>query len=92
MHVEYLDGEPETYVLPVVFVPGVAGDRLVDDHPAAALVLVDPSARATRACSSTRTGSPATGARCVDARRAGGGIRTELGSMAGAPGAIDPAR
>ena len=41
VHVEYLDGEPETYVLPVVFVPGVAGERLIEDHPAAALAIVE---------------------------------------------------
>jgi maltose alpha-D-glucosyltransferase/alpha-amylase len=43
IQVEYLDGEPEMYVLPFAFVPGSAGDRLVDDHPAAALTIVRPA-------------------------------------------------
>jgi maltose alpha-D-glucosyltransferase/alpha-amylase len=42
VRVEYRDGEPDTYVLPMVFVPGAAGDRLVDDHRAAAIVRVVP--------------------------------------------------
>ena len=86
VHVEYVDGEPDTYVLPVAFVPGVAGERLVDDHPAAALALVDPA-----------TGDPGV---LVDAHWLPGygrallstlarrrRIRTELGSVAGVPGA-----
>src|SRR4051812_18850697 len=40
VRVEYLDGEPETYVLPVTFLAGPAGQRLVEDHPAAALAFV----------------------------------------------------
>ena len=43
VEVEYLDGEPETYVLPIAFVPGAAGERFIEDHPGAALTLVEPT-------------------------------------------------
>ena len=43
VRVEYLDGEPDIYVLPIAFVPGSAGERLVEEHPAAVLALVQPA-------------------------------------------------
>jgi maltose alpha-D-glucosyltransferase/alpha-amylase len=43
VRVEYLDGEPDTYVVPVTFLAGPAGQRLVEDQPAAALAIVRPS-------------------------------------------------
>jgi maltose alpha-D-glucosyltransferase/alpha-amylase len=35
--VEYLDGEPDFYSLPLAFAPGERGERLAEDHPQAAL-------------------------------------------------------
>jgi maltose alpha-D-glucosyltransferase / alpha-amylase len=43
VRVDYRDGEPDTYLLPMTFVPGHAGDRLAEEHPAAALVRVRSS-------------------------------------------------
>jgi maltose alpha-D-glucosyltransferase / alpha-amylase len=48
LRVEYLDGEPETYVLPVTFLAGAAGQRLVEDQPAAALAILRPGGGAQR--------------------------------------------
>ncbi len=42
VRVEYRDAEPDTYVLPMAFAPGAAGDRLAEDHRAAAIVRVRP--------------------------------------------------
>ncbi len=43
VRVDYRDGEPDTYVLPMAFVPGHAGERLAEEHAAAALVRVTSS-------------------------------------------------
>jgi maltose alpha-D-glucosyltransferase/alpha-amylase len=43
VRIEYLDGEPDTYVVPVTFVAGAAGQRLLDDQPTAALAMVRPA-------------------------------------------------
>jgi maltose alpha-D-glucosyltransferase/alpha-amylase len=43
VRVEYRDGEPDTYLLPLVFVPGTAGERLLEDHPSAVVARVRPS-------------------------------------------------
>ncbi len=40
IRVDYLEGESSTYVLPLAFVSGAVGDRLVEDQPAAVLALV----------------------------------------------------
>ena len=86
VHVEYLDGEPETYVLPVVFVPGVAGERLIDDHPAAALAIVE---RATGEAGVLVDAHwlPGYGRALLSTLARRRRIRTELGSVAGVPGA-----
>jgi maltose alpha-D-glucosyltransferase/alpha-amylase len=42
VRVEYLDGDPDTYVLPVTFVTGSVGQRLAEDHPAAGLAMLRP--------------------------------------------------
>jgi maltose alpha-D-glucosyltransferase/alpha-amylase len=41
--VEYLDGEPERYLLPVTYVEGEAADALAQDHPEGVLALLTPS-------------------------------------------------
>jgi maltose alpha-D-glucosyltransferase/alpha-amylase len=43
VRVEYLDGDPDIYVLPVTFLPGAEGQRLVEDQPAAALAILRPA-------------------------------------------------
>jgi maltose alpha-D-glucosyltransferase/alpha-amylase len=43
VRVEYLDGEPDTYVVPVTFLQGAAGQRVLDDQPMAALAMVRPA-------------------------------------------------
>ncbi|HEX4777234.1 MAG TPA: putative maltokinase, partial [Acidimicrobiia bacterium] len=40
VRVEYLDGEPDTYVLPLAFAAGEAGEIVCHDHPSAALARV----------------------------------------------------
>ncbi|MBV8950034.1 MAG: putative maltokinase, partial [Actinobacteria bacterium] len=37
VRVEYLDGEPETYAVPLAFATGADGDAVLHDHPAATL-------------------------------------------------------
>jgi maltose alpha-D-glucosyltransferase/alpha-amylase len=41
VRVEYADGEPETYALPLAFVPGNAGIRMADENHAGVLFRVD---------------------------------------------------
>ena len=86
VHVEYLDGEPETYVLPVVFVPGVAGERLIEDHPAAVLAIVE---RATGEAGILVDAHwlPGYGRALLSTLARRRRVRTELGSVAGVPGA-----
>ena len=43
VRVEYLDGEPDTYVVPVTFLPGAVGQRLIEEQPSAALAIVRPA-------------------------------------------------
>ncbi len=40
VRVDYSEGEPETYVLPLAFVPGAAGDRLAEEQRTAAVLRV----------------------------------------------------
>jgi maltose alpha-D-glucosyltransferase/alpha-amylase len=40
VRVEYADGDPETYALPLAFVPGTAGLRMADDNHPSVLVMV----------------------------------------------------
>ena len=86
VHVEYLDGEPETYVLPVVFVPGVAGERLIEDHPAAGCAIVE---RATGEAGILVDAHwlPGYGRALLSTLARRRRVRTELGSVAGVPGA-----
>ncbi len=47
VNVEYLDGEPDRYLLPVIHLAGQAAEGLLQDHPEAALALTtDPSGEA----------------------------------------------
>ncbi len=41
--VEYLDGEPERYLLPVTYVEGEQADAIAQDHPEAVLALLTPT-------------------------------------------------
>jgi maltose alpha-D-glucosyltransferase/alpha-amylase len=43
VHVEYLEAEPETYMLPVTFVQGEQADALAQDHPECVMALLSPS-------------------------------------------------
>jgi maltose alpha-D-glucosyltransferase/alpha-amylase len=91
VRVEYLDGEPDTYVLPVAFVPAVAAERLIEDHPAAALALVQTHARGTEADEAgvlvDAHWLPGYGRALLSLLARRRRIRTELGSVAGVPGA-----
>jgi maltose alpha-D-glucosyltransferase/alpha-amylase len=40
VRVDYREGEADTYLLPMAFVPGTAGERLAEEQPAAALARV----------------------------------------------------
>ncbi len=44
VQVEYADGEPETYVIPLTAATGVAADRVLADHMHAAIAWVDVAA------------------------------------------------
>src|SRR5262249_51773837 len=39
-HVDYTDGEPEIYSLPLVFVPGEEGERVVVDSPNSVVIRI----------------------------------------------------
>jgi maltose alpha-D-glucosyltransferase/alpha-amylase len=43
VNVEYLEGEPERYLLPVTYVEGEQADALAQDHPEAVVALLTPS-------------------------------------------------
>jgi maltose alpha-D-glucosyltransferase/alpha-amylase len=47
VNVEYLEGEPERYLLPVTFVQGEAADALLRDHPEAAFAILSSPSGAT---------------------------------------------
>ena len=91
VHVEYLDGEPETYVLPVAFVPGAAGERFIEDHPAAALALVR-TARPEKRGARRRALAARLRMRVLSTLARRRRVRTELGSVAGVPGASSRVR
>ena len=40
VHVEYLEGEPERYLLPVTYLEGAAADALAQDHPEAVISML----------------------------------------------------
>jgi len=44
VRVDYLDGEPETYALPLAWVPAAAGDRFAEEHPAAVVARLETAA------------------------------------------------
>ena len=77
---------PRPTCSPSSFVPGVAGERFIEDHPGRRARARRTADRTKRACSSTRTGCPATGARVMSTLARRRRIRTELGSVAGVPG------
>jgi maltose alpha-D-glucosyltransferase/alpha-amylase len=85
VRVEYLDGEPATYVLPFAHVPGIAGERLVEDQPAAALALVQ-TATGEQGVLVDAHWLPGYGHALLSLLARRRRIRTELGSVAGVPG------
>ncbi len=86
VRVEYLDGEPETYVMPVTFIGGAAGQRLVEDEPAAAVAILRPAEGETGLLIDAHwvPGFGAALAQLVARRRQ---LRGEHGSLAGVPSA-----
>jgi maltose alpha-D-glucosyltransferase/alpha-amylase len=86
VRVEYLDGEPDTYVLPVAFVPGAAGEHLIEDQPGAALALIDPEQGEAGVLVDAHW-LPGYGRALLSTLARRRRIRTELGSVAGVPGA-----
>jgi maltose alpha-D-glucosyltransferase/alpha-amylase len=84
VRVEYLDGEPETYVMPVTFVAGAAGQRLVEDQPSAAIAILRPAEGETGLLVDAHwiPGFGAAFAQLVARRRQ---LRGEHGSLVGAP-------
>ncbi|MGH8977773.1 MAG: maltose alpha-D-glucosyltransferase [Acidimicrobiia bacterium] len=85
VRVEYLDGEPDTYVLPVAFVPGAAGARLIEDHPSSALALVQPATGEAGVLVDAHW-LPGYGRALLSTLARRRRIRTEVGSVAGVPG------
>ncbi len=47
-HIDYAEGEPETYVLPLSVVPEAAADQILGDHPNAGVAWIDVRASADR--------------------------------------------
>ncbi|MDQ1519119.1 MAG: maltose alpha-D-glucosyltransferase / alpha-amylase, partial [Actinomycetota bacterium] len=86
VRVEYLDGEPETYVLPVTFLAGAAGQRLIEDQPAAALAIIRPTEGETGLLVDAHwvPGFGTALAQLLGRRRQ---LRGEYGSIVGAPSA-----
>jgi maltose alpha-D-glucosyltransferase/alpha-amylase len=82
VRVEYLDGEPDTYVLPIAFVPGAAGVRLISDHPGAALAAVTPADDESGVLVDAHW-LPGYGRALLGLLGRRRRIRTELGSIAG---------
>jgi maltose alpha-D-glucosyltransferase/alpha-amylase len=86
IRVEYLDGEPDAYVLPFAFVPGVAGEHFVEDNPAAALALVQPRDGDAGVVVDAHS-LPGYGRALLTMLARRRRVRTELGSIACIPGA-----
>jgi maltose alpha-D-glucosyltransferase/alpha-amylase len=86
VRVEYLDGEPDSYVVPFSFVPGTAGEHFVDDHPGAALAVVQPRHGEAGVLVDAHW-LPGYGRALLTMLARRRRVRTELGSIACVPGA-----
>jgi maltose alpha-D-glucosyltransferase/alpha-amylase len=86
VQVDYLDGDADTYVVPIAFVPGTAGEHFIEDSPAAALALVQPATGEAGVLVDAHW-LPGYGRALLATLARRRRIRTERGSIAAAPGA-----